>query len=269
MKKWLKILFWSTFILGVLVLMWMTKTAQSNAILKEPEILVEITGENAFLTEDDLKTRLIRKGLIYPGQKFENLHLAEIEAFIQGMTEVQEVKVYAKIGGKWNIDVKIRKPIARIFNASGENFYLDESGFTMAPSYLYTARVVVFTGYIPDHKNSENVEKIINNDTLISIRKLDDIYRISSYVCNDPFLSAQIGQINLEKNGDFVIVPQVGDQRIIFGTANTTKEVADKFKKLVIFYKEGLPYEGWEKYDVINLKFEKQIVCRKRETKIE
>jgi cell division protein FtsQ len=99
---------------------------------------------------------------------------------------------------------------------------------------------------------------------LISIRNLDDIYRISSYVCNDAFLSAQIGQINLEKNGDFVLVPQVGGQKIIFGSARTNEDVAEKFKKLTIFYKEGLPYEGWDKYEVINLKYDKQIVCKKK-----
>jgi cell division protein FtsQ len=134
----------------------------------------------------------------------------------------------------------------------------------MAPSYLYTARVVVVTGFVNDRKNSESVERIINNDTLISIRNLDDIYRISSYVCNDAFLNAQIGQINLEKNGDFVLVPQVGGQKIIFGTARTKEEVAEKFKKLIIFYNEGLPFEGWDKYEVINLKYSKQIVCRKK-----
>jgi cell division protein FtsQ len=224
-----------------------------------------VNGENVFLTEDELFDRIKRQGFIYTEQKFEELKLAEIEGFITKMTEVKSAKVYADLGGKWNIDVKIRKPIARIYNNFGESFYLDELGFTMAPSYLHVARVVIVTGDIPDRKNSVSVDKIINNDTLKSIRKLDDIYRISKYVCNSPFLNAQIGQIHLDKYGDFVLIPQVGGQKIIFGTARNDEEVADKFKKLVIFYKEGLPFEGWNKYDEINLKYKKQIVCKKKE----
>ena len=42
------------------------------------------------------------------------------------------------------------------------------------------------------------------------------------------------------------------------------KEVSEKFKKLKTFYKYGLPYEGWKKYDRIILKYEGQIVCKKK-----
>ena len=70
---------------------------------------------------------------------------------------------------------------------------------------------------------------IINNDSLKSILKLDDIYRISSYVCEDSLFRSLIGQIHLEKNGDFVLVPLVGDQKIIFGSAYSDREVAEKF----------------------------------------
>lgn len=265
MKKWLKTGFWIAFTLAVVVVLSLTKTAQMESELAEPEIFIEISGENAFMTEQDLLTRLKRKGLIYPGQTFEKLNLAAIEGFIKTMTEVKEAKVYANLGNQWNIDIEMRKPLARIFNVYGENFYLDEVGHTMIPSERYPARVVVFTGDIRDRKNSISVPEIINNDTLKSIRNLDDIYRISAYVCNDPFLNAQIGQVHLEKNGDFVLIPQVGGQKIIFGPARNDEEVKDKFTKLKVFYKEGLPFEGWEKYDVINVKYRRQIVCKKKE----
>jgi cell division protein FtsQ len=73
-----------------------------------------------------------------------------------------------------------------------------------------------------------------------------------------------IGQIYLEKNGDFVLIPLVGDQKIVFGTANTDKEVAEKFNRLTTFYKEAISFEGWSKYSEITVKYEGQIVCRKR-----
>jgi cell division protein FtsQ len=180
------------------------------------------------------------------------------------MNEVKSVKVFASIGKKWTIDVELRKPIARIFNQRGESFYLDNEGHTMQPSELHTARVVVVNGFIPDRLNTENVSTIINNDSLISIRKLDDIYRITNYVCNDPLLHAQIAQIFLEKSGDFVLTPQIGGHRIVFGSANTNKEVSEKFQKLKTFYKEAIPYEGWNKYSEITLKYENQIVCKKK-----
>ena len=263
MKKWLKIAFWILFTAGVVTGLSMSGSAQREEITSQPGIFIHVEGENAFLTEDEVETRLIRKGFIYSGQKFDKLPVKKIEDYLESMSEIKYCRVYQNIGKKWNIDVEIRKPIARIFNARGESFYLDDIGHTMATSPLYTARVVVVTGNIPDDPHSPPVDKIINNDTLKTKNFLDDIYRISYYVCNDPLLSAQIGQIHREKNGDFVLIPQVGSHTIIFGSAFSDREVEEKFKKLKVFYKEGLPYEGWNKYDIINLKYKKQIVCKK------
>ncbi|MGJ8661759.1 MAG: hypothetical protein ACSHXL_06960, partial [Bacteroidota bacterium] len=137
-------------------------------------------------------------------------------------------------------------------------------GYTMHPSSAHTARVVVVNGFIPDKLNSPSVPELINNDSLKSIHKLDDVYRITNYVCNDPFLRAQVAQIHLDKKGDFVLVPQVGGNTIVFGTAYTDKEVSDKFEKLKVFYKHGLPFEGWNKYSEIILKYENQIIGKKK-----
>ncbi len=264
MKKWIKIVFWTLFTVGVFVIMSLTKAEQEEYLMEKPAILIEASDENAFLTKDELYTRLVRAGLVFPGQKFKDLNLRLIEQNISKMSEVLATKAYTNIGGSWNIDVKIRKPIARIYNKYGENYYLDELGFIMIPSYLYTARVVIVTGNIPDRITSPSANEIMNNDTLKTIQNLDEIYRISKYVCNDPFLNSQIGQIHLLKNGDFVLIPQVGGQTIVFGSAKTDEEVEDKFQKLIIFYQQGLPFEGWEKYKEINLKYKKQIVCKKK-----
>lgn len=263
MKKWMKIAFWAIFLVAVVLGLSMSSNSQYNETSEMPNIFIHVEGENAFLTEDEVEKRLIRQNLIYAGQKFENLKIREIERYLTNMSEIRTCKVYQNLGKKWNIDIEIRKPIARIFNLAGESFYLDDLGHTMATSPLHTARIVVVTGYIPDRAHSLPVEKIINNDTLKTKYFLDDIYRISNYVCDDPLLSAQIGQIHREKNGDFVLIPQVGSHTIIFGSAFNESEVKEKFEKLKLFYSEGLPYEGWNKYDIINLKYKKQIVCKK------
>jgi cell division protein FtsQ len=269
MKKWLKRGLWIAFAIAVIVLMQMTQSAQADTVLEEPDVLIHVNGENAFLTEDELKLRLKRNGFTFNGQSQKDLKVSAVEDYIRKMTEVKDVKVFTKLGSKWKIEVTVRKPIARIYNKYDETFYLDEDGFVMNSSSLHTARVVVVTGYIKDRISSVSVPEIINNDTLKSIRKLDDVYRISNYVCNDPLMQSLIGQIHLKKNGDFVLIPLVGGQKIIFGTATTDDEVKEKFKKLKIFYEEGIPYEGWDKYEEISLKYDNQIVCKTVEGYIE
>lgn len=265
MKRWLKISLWILFAISVLFVVVYSNRAQDVRILNKPEIVIHVSGENAFLNEHELFNRLKRRGYIFNGQFNKDLKVAAIEKFISEMTEVKSVRVYTEVGSGWKIDVVVRKPIARIFNKYGESYYLDEDGVVMQTSPIHTARVVVFSGNLKDRPTSASVHDIMNNDSLKSIRKLDDVYRISTYVCKDPFMQALIGQIHLKKDGDFVLVPIVGGQQIIFGTANTDGEVRDKFRKLKIFYKEAIPYEGWDKYKEINVKYDRQIVGKMKE----
>jgi cell division protein FtsQ len=263
MKIWLKRILWLAFAVGMLVILVMTQSAQKEATVDKPEIIIHVNGENAFITKEELYSRLRRKGFFTPGQKHEQLNVSGIEKYIRSMSEVKDVKVFTRLGEKWTIDITMRKPIARIFNKYGESYYLDEDGFVMKTSDMHTARVVVVTGFLKDKISSMPVNEIINNDSLKSIRKLDDVYRISNYVCKDPFLQSLVGQIHLKKNGDFVLIPLVGGQKIIFGSADSDQEVEKKFDKLKIFYSEAVPYEGWNKYDEISLKYEDQIVGKK------
>jgi cell division protein FtsQ len=264
MNKWIKISLWSIFAVGIIVLLTIVRTIQNERVLEEPEIIVEKIGEDPFLTEDELLQKLKIEGLFHDGMKREDLNLEAIETYVSGISQVETVKVYSEIGNHWQIKIKLKRPVIRVFNKYGETFYLDEAGEIMEITPSHTARSIVASGEIFDRIDGESVSEIINNDSLISIRKLDDIYRISDYVCYDPLFRSLIGQIYLEKNGDFILVPLVGDQKIVFGKANSESEVKAKFEKLRTFYHEGMPYVGWKTYSEINLKYDEQIVCKRK-----
>ena len=263
MKKVFKIIFWVLFAVGLILIVFFASKENNNTVAKKPDISIHVEGENAFLTESELLDRLIYKRLYQKNMKVNFVNVKKIEAAIIKMEEVKKVRVYKNIGNSWNIDVELRNPIARIFTLSQKAYYLDDEGFTMGRSSLHTAHVLVFSGFIIENMEKASVKEIINNDSLKSIRKLDDIYRISNYVCKDSLMNALIGQVYLEKNGDFILIPLVGKQTILFGSANSDEVVADKFNRLKVFYKEGMPHEGWEKYNTIIVKYEGQIVCRK------
>jgi cell division protein FtsQ len=265
MKKWLKISFIILFLIALGAIIFFVNQEENQQILSKPEIFIQVQGESAFLTKNELQTRLERSGLLPKGLKTQDLDPNKVEKFILKMSEVKSVKVYKKIGKEWNIDVVLRIPIARVFNSFGETYYLDSEGCKIGTSNFHTARVLVFNGNILDRLNTENVTQIINNNHLKSIRKLDDMYRISNYVCKDPLFQSMIGQVFVNEQNEFVFVPLIGDQIIEFGTANSDEEVQDKFKKLKVFYEQAMPFEGWNKYSVITIKYNGQIVCKKKQ----
>lgn len=264
MRKWLKISLWILLVLLVSTVFFFAIKEENSKALKVPEISIHVEGESTFLTENELLDRLQIRNLFNREMVVGNLKIHTIERHIKAMPEVKFVEVFKHIGNKWEIQLELRKPIARIFNTMGQSYYLDQDGFMMYRSALHTARVLVFSGAINDVYNPRLHCDFINNGTLKSSQKINQIYHISNYVCNDPLMHKLIGQIHLQKNGDFVLIPLVGDQKIIFGAAPNQELVKDKFERLKHFYKEALPHEGWNKYKEISVKYEGQIVCRKR-----
>lgn len=267
MKLWLKIVFgFFAFILMIVGLVYVQKM-QSQQVMQKPDIIIRVKDENTLLTKDEIENFLSRNSLFNESTKYQDLQMNVIERELKSKSQILDVNVYAKIGNQWTIDIQQRKPIVRIYNTEGKSFYVDENGSVI---YLnsclncYSTKVLIANGDIVMNEREENNDAIINNKKLKTNLIVNKIYRISKYVCNDPFLSAQISQIYLREDGDFILIPQIGDQLIVFGTADSDKQVERKLKKLTTFYKEGIKYEGWDKYKEINLKFNDQIVCKKK-----
>lgn len=261
MKDKPKIAAWALFAVGIIAILYLARKSQDEAIALRPTISISVVDENAFLTEMELLARLERLNLLYPNQLIKNLKTTDIEVHIRKMHEVEEVNVFKQLGGNWGIRLKIRQPYARVFNQFGESFYVDSKGATMAPSTNFTARILVFSGNIKDKIDTLLVSDIEADPKLKNERSLDEIFRISKVIHESPFLSAQISQVHRDKWGDFILIPRVGAQRIVLGPAPTEKDVNEKLKKLVVFYKNGLPFVGWNKYKTINLKYRNQVVC--------
>ena len=89
---------------------------------------------------------------------------------------------------------------------------------------------------------------------------LASLFRVAIYISNDPFFKAQIEQIYVDPDGEIELIPAVGSHVILFGRAD---DLDDKFSKLYAFYKYGLNKIGWNKYDIINIKYKNQVVCSK------
>ena len=80
------------------------------------------------------------------------------------------------------------------------------------------------------------------------------------FITHDKFLKAQIDQVYVTEGGEFELIPRIGNHVILLGKA---VDLDDKFRKLYAFYKLGLNKIGWNKYNIINIKYKNQVVCSK------
>lgn len=206
-----------------------------------------------FVRKSDVKRTIERRfGHILNGVQIGNLDTREVESILEKDPFIKDAEVFVDARNDINIIVHQRKPLVRVIDNAGNNYYLDEEGEYLPMSPNYTARVPVATGRITAyHQDYQKNDKHI----LKSLSEL--ILRISE----DDFLLSITEQIYVDGDKEFSIITKVGSYRIVIGK---TDRLEEKLRNLKVFYSEGLPYGDWKKYSIINLKFKGQVVCTRR-----
>jgi cell division protein FtsQ len=192
------------------------------------------------------------------GQPVRDIPLLDIKERIIQLRELKEVQVYTTIDGVLHISVDQRVPIMRII-AGGGDYFLDEDGIIIRNRGLYNPRLHIVGGNIRITAPMLNGVSVL--DTSIKNSILKDIYALVKYINNDDFWSAQIDQIYVDNDDEINLVPRLGNNLIHLGT---TENFEGKLRNLEAFYRKVLPEVGWNKYELINLEFKDQIVCRRR-----
>ncbi|MEL6358543.1 MAG: cell division protein FtsQ, partial [Bacteroidota bacterium] len=123
-----------------------------------------------------------------------------------------------------------------------------EGGALLPLSDQHTARVLLIEAENWS-KGSKNLREHADGAALLTLL---------NYIDQDPLWRAQIAYLHVNEKGKVTMTTQVSKQRIEFGRP----EVIDKkFAKLRLFYKQVIPYKGWNTYKRVNLEFDNQIVC--------
>ena len=264
MKVFKRILYfslWLVLILGTVVLLAFAKKEHNRLKCENVEINIDQEDENEFVSKADIMQMALENRDKLEGQTLQTIDVNKLEKIFNTHPAISNAEVFENIAGDITINIKQKRPIARIINAKGESYYIDSEGKLMVWSRNYTARVPVVTGDIYESfaKNNQldfSAKDI--NDSLLKKNKLYGVYCLAKYIDSNEFWKAQIQQIIM--GDDIELIPLMGNNRIIFGDA---EDIDVKFKKLMVFYTHGLSKVGWNAYSTINLKFKNNVVCKK------
>lgn len=220
-------------------------------------ILVEVAplAEGRLLLTDAEIMREMERSFTKPLDQLSlaDVDVARVEAILERHPLVADAEAYVDAEQQVHLHVSQREPLLRIMAASGQNYYLDQTGVRMPLSDRYTARVPVVTGEVMAWSN-DYLER--------EAHMLHDLYDLARLLHADEFLSALVEQIHVQQDGSYVLSPKVGDQLIYLGKYG--EETPARLARLKVFYRKGLPYEGWQKYRSFDLRYDRQVVCVKR-----
>lgn len=153
------------------------------------------------------------------------------------------------VGGKVVVRARQRRPIARLYYGSRE-FYIDRDGVLFPTSSLDYCNVLVAGGDFIEPLRLDSLNA-----------QVTAIWKLASFLDEEDDYRDLIDQIFIERDGDMMMVPKVGDHVIELGTVD---DLDNKFSNLLTFYRKGIPRAGWNTYSKISLKFRGQVVCTKK-----
>lgn len=205
--------------------------------------------ESIRISKDEVRRIIMAADNQLIGKRLDRINTEFIEKEIEKHQAILNAEVFKVIAsdstllkGVLGVRVKHRKPILRVMSSSG-SYYMDETGEKIPVSTSYAAKVLVATGFFSEEFAGEKLLPFV------------------LFLEENPFWKAQITQIHVEKSGDLLLTPLVGNHLIELGSLDNFQE---KLRNMKTFYEQILARNNWEKYEKISLKYKNQIVAKKR-----
>lgn len=206
------------------------------------EITIEFEeGNSLFMDYEMVNKLLIQNGKTVVNVPKTVIDLHKLELNVLSHPMVENASVFLTIDGLLKTVVKQRTPIARVVS-NLDSYYIDKQAKKMPLSINYSARVILISGDINEEDHTQ-------------------IHTLVTKILKDEFLRKQIIGARKLENNEFVLSTRIGNQKIEIGKI---EDLDQKFKNLNSFFSKTMEDQTIEKYSLINLKYNNQVVCSKK-----
>ena len=227
------------------VALWFAYDQASQDHYDEFKIDIHNYGNPEFITADQIDMEL--GGLRDNIQNYliDSINTQEIERRIQKLDNVESANCVALNNGTLRLDVVPLIPVARVFDLDrGSSYYINRAGKRMKTSRHYRMDTPVILGSFPDGVNATTAIPVID------------------YINENADMAALISAVRISHKGDIMLVPMLKGHIVNFGDST---DIANKFDRLRVFYREVMPMKGWTYYDTISVKWRGQVVAHRHD----
>lgn len=229
-------------VIGLLVLVVFlfafSSIRNSARIVSEPNIKF-LGDENLFITHDGVSKLLIQNEQSISNQPKETIDLNGLETDLNDNDMIKRAQVYINVNGTLTAEIEQKKPIARV--STEVSYYIDDEGSYMPLSTIYASRVPLVTGFV------------VKNE-------LYNVFSIAKKVQSDDFLRKHVIEIHQNKDQSIDLKFRLNDFRIQLGSLN---QLDKKINNLKAFYQKAMKDGTLNSFSVVNLRFDKQVICTK------
>lgn len=262
-KKYIPLVIWILVGATTIVSIAFVNIKGDKGVCRSVQINITDGAINGFIDDSDI-IKLLHETDKYPvGKNIADINMALLETIIETNPYIENAEVFSTLDGMLHIEAEQRDPVIRIFNTHDDSFYIDENGATMPVSDKFSVNVISANGYINENAATMKVTKILPSqaDTLTKVSIANQLFYIANTIRCDTFWNAQIVQLYVNQQNEIELVPRVGNHIIQTGGISHFRE---KLNKLLIFYRKGLNRKGWNDYETVDVRYERQVIGRKQ-----
>ncbi|KAA5537309.1 hypothetical protein F0919_06450 [Taibaiella lutea] len=246
-KKVLRFSIGAMLVIVFMVALIAASNRQDTDTIKGLEVSLNDDKEFSFLQREDIETLLLRnRNIDLKKTSIGKLDLRLMESVAKTNPWVEKAEIFVDNRAILKVNITQRVPVARLFDVNGGSCYMDSSLHIMPVGIGYAYPLPVFTS-VP----------VLKNDELRNALNSKIVY-LGERIGNDSFWRAQITQIEVQPDQTFVMSTLFGDQKVLFGD---TTDVANKLSNLLAFYKNISSKIGWDKYQILDVRFKGQVVA--------
>lgn len=232
---------------------------RSNTRCVEINVTVEDSINTRFVTAQSVKEYLNTdyKGLL--GMPIDSIDLYRIENILNSKSPILSSEAYITNKGVMNITIIQRTPAIKLQHPD-YGLYSTADGYLLPLQPNYTDDILTIEGNIPiDTTDCRTGSPEDPKD----IEWLSQILDMAEYINSNKVWQEKIGTITCEPSGELTLKPKEGRETFLFGHP---KEIGAKFEKIKIYYERITADKGDDRYDVVDLRFKGQIVCKDTES---
>ncbi len=214
-------------------------------------LLIEVndTSANPFVTADELAREL--HGLVEraSGRQFSEIDTDSLRSLLQRIDKIEDVRVVRYADGYIRIFVDPMHPVARIFDRA-RSYYINRQGKRISADARYRIDVPIISGQFAD----------------TAFTPLDLLPLIDWLEASEKW-GSMVTMIKVDSPTDILLIPAIHGQVINFGEPDPAT-FDDKFRRLDKMYADVLPVKGWNYYDTISVKWNRQVVATRRDKSV-
>ena len=248
--------------LAITILVVGANIVRSNAVVRELQVRVRYNGCDTLVSAATIERAINTTMPTMMSLKVKEIDTRNIKQCVMRSPYIENCQAYVSILGNVVVKADQRHPLLHVYQ-NGRQYYIDRQGRYMPLSNEGMAHVTIASGHLHTNDTLINIStdfSLWQNDTLLQLNDMSHLWILAHYI-DDNGYGSLFDQIYRDQNGDFILTPKAGTHVVNVGN---TDDLDDKFERLMALYDQALPRVGWDRYKVVNLKYNDQVVCKKR-----